>query len=192
MLLPQFPDQASDLDNLLRIQSDCRLIQDQDFRVAKQSLRESDTLFIAFGEVPDQTLGNRLQYQHTHGFFHTAFSLICRNALQFRREIQVFPDSHILVQWRLLRQIANTGPRFLWLFEDIMSVYDHTSFCRRQIARQNIHGCRLAGAIGTQKAVNFSFINCKVQIFYGVSIPIFPGQIPNLDHSVHLPFQTLF
>ena len=39
-------DDVSDLDDLIRVKSDGRLVEDEKFRVAEESLSESDTLFI--------------------------------------------------------------------------------------------------------------------------------------------------
>lgn len=56
--LGKVADQLPDLDNLRRVQPDRRLVQNQNFRVADQRLRQTNPLLISFGEVADHPLGH--------------------------------------------------------------------------------------------------------------------------------------
>src|SRR5204862_5917098 len=47
-------DEGTDLGDLLRVEADGGLVEDQDVRVADDGLRETDTLAIAFRELPDE------------------------------------------------------------------------------------------------------------------------------------------
>ena len=48
MILPQLADQITDLDDLFRIQTYRGLIQNDNLRVAKDCLRQSDSLSVTF------------------------------------------------------------------------------------------------------------------------------------------------
>ena len=51
MLLLQAFDQVTDLDDLLRVEADGGLVQNENRRVAEQSLRNADTLLVALRQV---------------------------------------------------------------------------------------------------------------------------------------------
>lgn len=48
-------DEVADLDDLLRVKADGGLVQNEDRRVAEQSLRNADTLLVALRQVADET-----------------------------------------------------------------------------------------------------------------------------------------
>ena len=51
-------DEVADLDDLLRVKADGGLVQNEDRRVAEQSLRNADTLLVALRQVADETRVN--------------------------------------------------------------------------------------------------------------------------------------
>ena len=53
MLLPQLPDQVADFNDLKRVKADGRLVQNDDFGIAQQRLRNTDALLVAFGQRRD-------------------------------------------------------------------------------------------------------------------------------------------
>lgn len=53
MLLPQQLDEVADFNNLLRVQTHGRLVEDEHLRVADERLRDADALAVALGEVFD-------------------------------------------------------------------------------------------------------------------------------------------
>ena len=56
MFLAKASDQSAHLNDLRRIQADCRLIQNNHLRISKQCLGQTYTLFVTFGQIPDQTV----------------------------------------------------------------------------------------------------------------------------------------
>ena len=48
-------DKVADLDDLLRVEANGGLVQNEDRRVAEQSLRNADTLLVALRQVADET-----------------------------------------------------------------------------------------------------------------------------------------
>ena len=60
MLLFEVFDNVSYFNDLIRVKSYRRLVQNEKFRVAEQSLSESDTLLVTFGKVAYQLILNVL------------------------------------------------------------------------------------------------------------------------------------
>ena len=56
MFLAKASDQSAHLNDLRRIQADCRLIQNNHLRISKQCLGQTYTLFVTFGQIPNQTV----------------------------------------------------------------------------------------------------------------------------------------
>ena len=73
MLLCQFADQLTDLDDLLWIKSYAWLIQYNDLRESQNRLRKPHSLSVSFGEIFYQTV---LHIFDLHQFFHFR-DLIC-------------------------------------------------------------------------------------------------------------------
>ena len=129
MILPQTADSFPNFNNLFRIQSHRRFIQNQDIRIADESLCQSHTLPVAFGKIADDAaiyIG-----QPDHGadlpdmFFLRQFAL-----LQPVDKIQIFLYRHIRIQRRSFRQIAD----FLSCFRRIginVEAAQHNGACGR-------------------------------------------------------------
>ena len=66
VIFSQLLYQCADLYDLLRIQSDGRLIKNNDIRISNQSLCKSDSLLISFGKIFDQPI----LHIGDHHFFH--------------------------------------------------------------------------------------------------------------------------
>ena len=59
-------DQLADFDNLRRVQSNRRLIQNQQLRVAHQRLRQSHPLTVALGKISYHSLGHLFDFHQLH------------------------------------------------------------------------------------------------------------------------------
>ena len=107
MVSAQIPDQRADLNDLLRVQADRRLIQDDELGFSEDCLRQSDTLSVSFGEVPDQALAHICDTRAVRHRIDLFFPLLCRNLLELCDELQIFLHRHIHVQRRDLGEIAD-------------------------------------------------------------------------------------
>ena len=76
MFFSQLFDQFPDLNDLLRIESDRRLIQYNDFGIANDCLRKSDSLPVTFGEVSDQPVLHVHDLGKLHDLFDRGLSFV--------------------------------------------------------------------------------------------------------------------
>ena len=81
MVFFETADQLTHLDHLSRIQADSRLIQNNRLRIAEHCLCQTDSLFITFGKVVNQTLPDILQLCGFDRLFDLRCSFLSRNAL---------------------------------------------------------------------------------------------------------------
>ncbi len=123
MLPGKLSDQIPHLQNLLRIESYHRLIQDQHLRITNQRLSKPGTLLIAFGKISDQTPRHIFQLRSTHDLSHMNGPFLFGYLFQFSHKHQIFIYRHVRIQWRYFRQIADTLLGFLRLGQDIESIY---------------------------------------------------------------------
>ena len=120
MLLRQLTDQLSNLNNLLRIQTNCRLIQNNHLRESKDCLCKPNSLSVSLGQVLDQSILHFTDTRHPNHVIHLFFTFFFRYLLQFSCKLQILPNCHIHIYRRLFRQIANTLLCKLRLFQNIM------------------------------------------------------------------------
>ena len=101
-------DKGANFDDLLRVESDCRLVQDKYLRVADKRLRQSDTLLVA--------LGHQAANLRQVGFpRQLAF-------LEIVNEIKVLHHRHVEIERRLFRKIADVLLCAYRILQDIHAV----------------------------------------------------------------------
>ena len=188
MFLSQILYQISDLNDLFRIQSYCRFIQNDHVRITQNRLGKSHSLPVTFGQIFDQTVFHICDLNPVHDFFDHFILFVFRDFFQIRRKPHIFQNGHIKIKGRLFRKIAYTFPGFLRFFENIMSVYGYSSLGRGDIAGDNIHGSRLSCAVGAQKTVDFPFLYLKRKVVNCRMVSISLDQIVYFDHRFLLLF----
>ena len=166
MLFCQLADQFTDFNDLLRIQSDRRFIQNDDLRESKDCLRKSDSLLITFGQVLDQPVLYIHDLHHQHDLLNLLLPFLFWDLLQFRYEPQVFIHLHIRVKRWHLRQITDTFFCCLRFLQYIVPVDQHFTFCGAKVAGHNIHRCGLSGTVRSQKSIDLPGIYSKIQMIY--------------------------
>ena len=190
MILPQLTDQITDLDDLFRIQTYRGLIQNDDLRVAKDRLCQSDSLSVTFGKVPDQTLLHIGDLCHFHDLIDLLLPLFFRNFFQFCHEVQVFSDSHVNIQWRKLRQITDGTLCLLRIFLDIFAIDGHSALRSCQVTRDDVHCRGFTGAVRTKKTVDLTLFHAERKMIYGYMVSVFFCKIGYFYH-ICLPYQLL-
>ena len=98
--LPQFATRQ-------RIDTDRRLIEQQEFRRADKGAGEAELLLHPARQPASQTLDKRTERRHFHQLWITLAPLVDPNPMQIRVEVEVFLDAEILVQPESLRHVAN-------------------------------------------------------------------------------------
>ena len=99
-------DEVADLDDLLRVEADGGLVQNENRRVAEQSLRNADTLLVALRQVADETSVDVVNLRQTADLADMLLAVEL-DALQLIHEVEVLFDRHIHVKRRQLRQVAD-------------------------------------------------------------------------------------
>ena len=139
MFLAQTFDQLSDLYDLHRIKSDCRLIQNNDLRITQNCLCQPYSLFITFGKILDQSILHGCDLCKLHDFPDLFPSLLFVDFLQFCHKCQIFLYGHGIINRRKLRQIANIPLGFFRFLINIMPVNFNFSTGCSQVTGQHIH-----------------------------------------------------
>ena len=94
-------DEGTDLDELIGVEAGGGLVQDEQFGVTDEGLRQADTLAIAFAQFADMfvPLG-----RETDEIYKIIYDLTIG---QPRHELKIFGDVHLLVEGIILRQITD-------------------------------------------------------------------------------------
>ena len=180
MFLTQRLDQVPDLNNLLRVKSHGRLIQNNDRRISQHSLCQSDSLFISFGKVFDQPVLHICDLHQFHNFLNMFFPFSLGYFLQFRSKLQIFQYSHIHIQRRYFRKITDAFLCLLRFLQNVMAVDHNFSFGCRQVSCDNIHRRGFSRAVRPKKAINLPFFHRKIQSVDRKMVPITLYQVLHL------------
>ena len=141
MFFLQALDQVTDLNDLLRVKSYCRLIQDNDFRIAQDCLCQTNSLAITFGKIFDQTVFHVCDLYHIHDFFDLFIFLVSWDFFQICRKFHIFKNCHIKIERRHFRQIADAFLSCFWFFQNIMTIDHYFSFCGCNVSCDHVHCC---------------------------------------------------
>ena len=140
MVFSKLFDKLTNLYYLLWIKSNRRLIQYNDFRIAKQCLSEANSLSKALGQILYETVFHLRDTGHIHGICYHFFSLFPIKLFKLCHELQIFIHRHIHIKRWYLRQISYTFFCLLRLCKYIIAVYLYCSTISTDISGNNIHG----------------------------------------------------
>src|SRR3990172_7251866 len=113
-------DELADLDDLLWVESDRRLIQDEYFGVVQQCLGDPDPLPIPARERADQHPLDINDPTLLHDLANAAPPLPSFQPLDLGDELQVGGHFHVGVEWHSLRQIADSPADLKGIGEDVV------------------------------------------------------------------------
>lgn len=147
--------QLPDLDNLVGVETCCRLVEDYDFRVADEGLGNSDALSVAFGEGADFLVSLWRETRHPDKVVD-ALRLI-GNAVHSGHHREVFLYEHIEVEGIVLGEVANEATDGNKVAVDVHSANAYSPAVRTDVARRDFHERRLTGPVRTEEADNLSF-----------------------------------
>ncbi len=188
MLPGQFFDQIPYLQNLFRVESHHRFVQNQHLRIADQRLRQPYTLLIPFGKISDQPSSGILQLRSFNNLFHMLHPFFPRYFLEFRHKHQILIYRHIRIERWYFREIANALFRLLRLCQDIEPIDLHRSASGGDITRHDIHCRGFSRTVRPKKTINLSFLYSKRQIFHRRVVSVFFAYILYLYQNLVPPF----
>ncbi len=183
MVFGESSDQLTDLNDLLRIQADCGLIQDDDLRETDERTGKPDTLAVTFGKVFDESVFDRLQtYQADHLVKLCTLDAFV-DEFQSSHKLQVFQNCHVHVKGRLLRQIADIPLGLVRFCEDIVPVDEYLALGGPKVPCHDIHSCGFPCAVGPEESIDLSLLDGKIQVIYSHVIAVVFHQISDFDQS---------
>ena len=149
MFFSEFFDQITDLQDLFWIQTNRRLIQDQDFRWSEQCLCKSYSLTVTFGKIFDQTVLYGIQFCGCTYSGYLIFPFRFWDFFQLGGKCKIFFYRHIKIKRRQFRQITDVLFCGFCVFQNVMSVNRNTSVGGSEITGYDIHCGGFAGTVWT-------------------------------------------
>ena len=140
MIFSKLFNKLTNLYYLLWIKSNCRLIEYNDFRVAKKCLGEAHSLSVALGKVLYETVFYLRDAGHVHGICYHFFSIFPVELFELCHKFEILIYRHIHIKRWYLRQVSDTFFCFLRLCKYIIAVYLYCSTISTDISGNNIHG----------------------------------------------------
>ena len=150
--LAQAPDQAPHLDDLVGIEAGGGLIEHQDLGVVQQGGRESHALAVALRELADRAGEHPADAAGVHHHRQATTARVEVEAAHLRHEAQVILDQHVVVERRVLRQIADPFLHRQWLLDHVESGHRRGARTRQEVADHDLDRGGLAGPVGTEQA----------------------------------------
>ena len=105
MSFTKVSDEIADLDDLLGVKTDRRLVEDDDLGIAHERARDIYSLAVALGKIADQAVIHVGQFDHLADLLKMLFAIECA-ALKLVYEVQILVYRHVKIKRRLLRQIS--------------------------------------------------------------------------------------
>ena len=164
MAVAEAADQVAHFNDLLGVETNRRLVEDQNFRVADHRLRKADALLVAFGEMADQTVGDAGDPRQFHDLLDLHLALGLWHAFQPGGNLEIFARRELGIQRRLFGQIADAAFGRFGVLENVVAVDGHRAGRCGDVAGDDVHRCRLARTVGAEEAVDLTFVDRKTQI----------------------------
>jgi len=183
MGLTEVSDEVSDFDDLLRVETYGRFVEDDNRGIADESLSNTYTLTVAFGEVLDETVLNVVDLGDLSDFVE----VLCPVELavfDFINEIQVFVYGHIHVKRRLFGKETDELFRFVRIFENVDAAYLSFAGSGRKVACEDIHCGGLAGTVGTEETYDLTFADLEADIIHSELGTVIFDKIGDFNHGV--------
>ena len=138
---------SRDFDNLLGVESHSRLVEDEHFWLVDEGLGQADALPVALGQVADHRVSLVGNAGLFHGVVDPAVESRAGHAFDLGDKAQIGVYRHIVVERRLLGQIADALAHLHGLFDNVETSDLGFALRRRQITGKYAHRRGLARAI---------------------------------------------
>src|ERR1700722_505919 len=154
-------NQVADLASAQRIETGHRFVEKDEFRIVKNRLRDSYALQHAFGKLPQLQALDILKADAPQCALYAALAPMCRNSRELAVIVQKFVRSQVIVEiWLLgkksdLRLDGRIGP--------VVPQDAGRTRSREDQPHEHFQRGGFAGAVGTEKAEDFSFFDGEVQ-----------------------------
>src|ERR1041385_353643 len=176
-------DEAADLDDLLGVEADRRLVEDEHRRVVDQRAREADALAVALGEAAHDArrdVGEKAFGEHA---LERVFESALRDAFDAADELEIRAHGHVVIERRVLRQIADAPPRFARLLDDVEALDRDGALGRRHEAGDDAHRRRLARAVRPEQAQNLAVLGAEADVVDRAKVAVVLREAAHFYHK---------
>jgi hypothetical protein len=173
----------------LRIKTDGRLVENDQFRLMDERVRQSDTLAVAFGKVADDRPVHIRQAALFHDRVHALARTFPGQALQLGAKPQILPHPHLRMQRIVLRHVADAAANLPRVRENIQARHARRAGGGRQEAGEDAHRGAFARAVRAEQADDLAAPDREGKIRYGGVARVAFGQVLNFNHQLvaHVP-----
>jgi hypothetical protein len=181
----QASNQIARFHDLFRVEPGGRLVEDQDFRVVDDGLREADALPVALRQLAAMPVLHVVHVGLLHRVVdaHGAFGLGRLVEFDLGDERQVLPDGHVRVERRRLGQVAGAAFGFERVGEDVETRHDGLALGCGHVAGDDPHGRGFPRAIRPEEPEDFAFLNAEADVVDCGHWPVPLGQVLDLNHE---------
>src|SRR5262249_58126978 len=156
--------------------------EDQHLRVVDERLCEPDPLAEALREMPEQAAGDAAEAAGVDDPADRPRHLAALDAVDAGREAEVWEHGHVVVEWRVLRQIADAAPDLRGLLEDVEAAHAHGARGGWEKAGYDAQGGGLACAVGAEEAQDLSRARREREILDRCEVAVPFAQVRDFDH----------
>ena len=180
-------DQLPHRPDLARVEADGRFVQNDQFRLMHQRVRQTDALPVAFRKLADDAAAHVRQAALLHHRRDALAGTPPAEALEPRAEFQVFPHAHFGVQRVVLRHVADAAAHLRRLMKHVEARHARRAARRRQEAGQNAHRRAFARAVRAEQADDFAARDRERDVRHRRAARVAFGQIGNFNHQILQP-----
>ena len=177
----------------LRIESDKRLIHDQEFRGVEESGDDRQFLLHTMRVGRDLIIQCTKELQVSRVFLDALFSHIFRNTENISDEIQELKSGKVIVKFRIIRDICEDALGLERIFFNRDPVDRDRSLLKVVKSGDRLDGRGLAGTVMTDESIDLPRLNFQRQIGYtNLSSRICFRQMFDYQHDFFPPDNTLY
>jgi hypothetical protein len=167
----------------LRIETERRLVEEQDLRRVQESARDLQTPLHPAREVLDRVVLPLPEFEDLQELFGPLVPRRARHAVQDAVELHVFVRRQFLVEARILKHDAEAPPHFGRLRDRVQAVDFERSAGRREQRRQHLDRRRLAGAVGAEEREDLALSDVERDVVDGRHLSVLLHQVSYANHK---------
>ncbi len=178
--------EGSDLDDLERVESDRRLVEDDDARVAQQRLRDADPLPIPLRQVFNQAVLHASDAAFRDGALDGRRPVGRPYPLRLGNEREVFERRHVGVERRLLGKVADPALDEVAIFVDLESVVANLPGGCGEAPCHDVHRRGLACPVRAEQSADRAVLDGKRHVAQRGGAAIAFREVAHFDHRASL------
>ena len=167
---------------LVGVEAVGRLVEDHDVGVVQERLGQADPALEALGQGVDRPVEHAVEMCRLDGMGDALGALGAVEAAHGGDEFEKAGRGHVGIGRRALGQIADVLLGLDRLVDHVEAADLGAAAGRRQVAGDDLHGRRLAGAVGPEEAQDLAALDGKAHAVDGADRSETLGYGGNLDH----------